>query len=263
MGATAFAADPHHAGGAAPHGGGGAPHAAAPHVGAAAPRMGGGVPHGGGGFAHGGGMASFSHAAPSHSAGERRGGFASSSHTAPSRGIEQHRTGVASFGHTTDVHRNTAASHSFERGMEAPRGAAATTVHGRRGAYGGMEHAGTAVRGNGQAARDARGFGTRPSNWNNRPHNFNRGTYQRNVTASQRFHYGSYNRPSGWVSRRWTYGEYLPTSFWARDYWLTSWWMFDLTIPPYGYEWVRYGDDALLVNVDTGQILQVQYDVFY
>ncbi|HKD21615.1 MAG TPA: RcnB family protein, partial [Rhizomicrobium sp.] len=46
-------------------------------------------------------------------------------------------------------------------------------------------------------------------------------------------------------------------------YWLTSWWLFDLAIPPYGFEWVRYGDDALLVNVYTGQILEVEYDVFY
>jgi hypothetical protein len=34
-------------------------------------------------------------------------------------------------------------------------------------------------------------------------------------------------------------------------------------IPPYGYEWVCYGDDALLVNVYTGEILQVVYGLFY
>jgi Ni/Co efflux regulator RcnB len=49
----------------------------------------------------------------------------------------------------------------------------------------------------------------------------------------------------------------------VRDYWLTDWWMFDLPIPPYGYEWVRYGDDALLINTYTGQILEVEYGVFY
>ena len=110
---------------------------------------------------------------------------------------------------------------------------------------------------------DSRGFGTRPSNWNNRPRNFDRGSYQRNATASARFHYGSYNAPRGYHYQRWSYGEYLPSMYWARDYWLTSWWLFDLAIPPYGYEWVRYGDDALLVNVYTGQILQVDYGVFY
>jgi Ni/Co efflux regulator RcnB len=254
LSATAFAADPHHGGGAAPHGGGGAPHAGggAPHAGGGAPHGGGGVPHGGGGgFAHGGGgfsrgggVASFSHAAPSHSF---------------NRGIESH----------SEVRRNTATFRGSEsgRGLEAPRGSTAATythAHGARGAYGGMEHATAATGGGPQHyARDPRGFGTRPSNYNNRPRNFDRGSYQRNASASARFHYGSYNAPGGYHYQRWTYGETLPPMYWARDYWLTSWWMFDLAIPPYGYEWVRYGDDALLINVYNGQILQVDYGVFY
>jgi Ni/Co efflux regulator RcnB len=32
--------------------------------------------------------------------------------------------------------------------------------------------------------------------------------------------------------------------------------------PPYGYVWVRYGPDALLVNVENGLILSVMYGVF-
>jgi Ni/Co efflux regulator RcnB len=37
---------------------------------------------------------------------------------------------------------------------------------------------------------------------------------------------------------------------------------FGLAPPPYGYEWVRNGDDALLIDTNTGEILQVEYDVF-
>jgi Ni/Co efflux regulator RcnB len=33
--------------------------------------------------------------------------------------------------------------------------------------------------------------------------------------------------------------------------------------PPYGYRWVRYGPDALLVNICDGRILDVIYDAFY
>jgi Ni/Co efflux regulator RcnB len=33
--------------------------------------------------------------------------------------------------------------------------------------------------------------------------------------------------------------------------------------PPYGYVWVRYGPDAMLVAVDNGQILSVVYGLFY
>ena len=76
------------------------------------------------------------------------------------------------------------------------------------------------------------------------------------------FNSGRYERPHGWYVHRWTYGERLPRAFWARDYWINDWWSFDLRTPPYGYEWVRYGDDALLVNIYTGEVLEVAYDVF-
>jgi Ni/Co efflux regulator RcnB len=33
-------------------------------------------------------------------------------------------------------------------------------------------------------------------------------------------------------------------------------------VPPAGYEWVRVGDDALLIDVNTGEVLQAEYGVF-
>jgi len=39
-------------------------------------------------------------------------------------------------------------------------------------------------------------------------------------------------------------------------------WLFALQVPPAGYEWVRDDTDALLVNLQTGEILQVEYGVF-
>jgi len=176
--------------------------------------------------------------------------------------------GYGSFHHGSGSFRNGATMNTNARGMGAPRGGAnteASYMH-REGRYGSMEHGNVVAQPNGQTGhygRDARGYGMRPRNWNQRPRNFDRGAYQRDVTAGERFHYGAYDRPRGWYYRRWSYSDYLPQMFWARDYWLTDWWMFDLPIPPYGYEWVRYGDDAILVNVYTGQILQVDYGVFY
>ncbi|MEI9988413.1 MAG: RcnB family protein [Rhizomicrobium sp.] len=118
----------------------------------------------------------------------------------------------------------------------------------------------------GGAATPARGgnsaFGTRPSNWNQFPRTFDRGTYQRNVTASRHFHWQTYTQPSGWYYRRWVFGQVFPKIFWAQNYWLTDYWMFDLPVPPYGYVWVRYGDDAVLVNKQTGVVLQVVYGLF-
>ncbi len=73
-----------------------------------------------------------------------------------------------------------------------------------------------------------------------------------------------YVRPSGWYYRRWTYGQALPAMFWGRNYWISSWGEFRSSWRRhFGYQWVRYGDDAILVDASTGQILQVQYGVFY
>lgn len=109
---------------------------------------------------------------------------------------------------------------------------------------------------------DERGFGIRPHDWNRFPRNFDRRDYQRNFHAERHFHWGEYHRPYGWYYRRWSYGDILPALFWGRDYWITDYWMFDLQIPPYGYTWVRYGDDALLINIYTGEVLEVEYGVF-
>lgn len=96
-----------------------------------------------------------------------------------------------------------------------------------------------------------------------RPRQFDARDYHHNYQAQQRFRWHRYQPPRGWYERRWYYGDRLPALFWGRNYWIEDFWMFGLVIPPYGYEWVRYGDDALLVNVYTGEILQVVYGLFY
>ncbi|MBU6445112.1 MAG: RcnB family protein [Alphaproteobacteria bacterium] len=104
--------------------------------------------------------------------------------------------------------------------------------------------------------------GHRPADVNRYRRNFDRNQWQRNYRAERRFHWGSYHRPTGWFYRRWAFGMILPSLFWTRDYWINSYWSYDLPAPPYGYVWVRYGDDALLVDVETGYILRVIYGVF-
>jgi Ni/Co efflux regulator RcnB len=48
-----------------------------------------------------------------------------------------------------------------------------------------------------------------------------------------------------------------------QDYWLTDFYDFGLTPPPPGTVWVRYGDDALLIDEYNGEVIQVAYNVFY
>lgn len=101
-----------------------------------------------------------------------------------------------------------------------------------------------------------------PRGWNTRPRTFDRGTYQHNFQASRVYRIGPYHRPPGWAPHHWVYGEILPRAYWAPEYVIGDYWLFALEVPPVGYEWVRDGNDALLVNTATGEILQVEYGVF-
>jgi Ni/Co efflux regulator RcnB len=101
-----------------------------------------------------------------------------------------------------------------------------------------------------------------PKGWNVRPTTVDRGAYQHNYQAARTFHIGVYRRPVGWTARRWGFGEILPRAYWAAPYILADYWLFALEVPPAGYEWVRNDTDAILVNVNTGEILQVEYGVF-
>lgn len=101
-----------------------------------------------------------------------------------------------------------------------------------------------------------------PHGWNTRSANFDRAAYQHNFQAARRYTIGPYRRPAGWVSRRWAFGQILPRTYFAASYLIADYWLFALEVPPAGYEWVRDDTDALLVNTDTGEVLQVEYDVF-
>jgi len=87
--------------------------------------------------------------------------------------------------------------------------------------------------------------------------------FQRNFNAPRRFRAQVYERPLGWYAHRWTYGEFLPSLFWAPDFWLDDYFDYGLAPPPPGTVWVRDGDDALLIDRFSGEIIQVEYSVFY
>ena len=105
--------------------------------------------------------------------------------------------------------------------------------------------------------------GNRMTGHNAPPRNFDRRSYQRNFVAPRRFHANVYVRPRGWYEHRWTFGEILPALFWSQNYWLSDYYSYGLSDPPPGFVWVRYGSDALLIDQNSGEVLQVEYDVFY
>jgi Ni/Co efflux regulator RcnB len=101
-----------------------------------------------------------------------------------------------------------------------------------------------------------------PRGWNARPGTVDRDAYHHNYQAARSFRVGPYHRPPGWAAHHWVYGQFLPRAYWAAQYILADYWLFGLEVPPAGYEWVRDGADAIMISVETGEILQVEYGVF-
>jgi len=69
--------------------------------------------------------------------------------------------------------------------------------------------------------------------------------------------------PAGWGYRRWAVGAVLPPLFLVPAYYYADWATLGLAAPEPGFQWVRYGPDLVLVNVTTGQIVDVVYGAFY
>lgn len=74
-----------------------------------------------------------------------------------------------------------------------------------------------------------------------------------------------YYAPVGWGYgyRRFSIGFTLSSMLFSQQYWIND--PFYYRLPPaYGpYRWVRYYNDALLVDVDTGEVVDVMYDFFW
>jgi Ni/Co efflux regulator RcnB len=87
--------------------------------------------------------------------------------------------------------------------------------------------------------------------------------FHRDFRSTRRFRIAPYRPPMGFYAHRWTFGEFLPSLFWGRNYWLLDFADYGLPPPPYGAVWVRVGGDALLIDEYSGEIITVAYDVFY
>ena len=77
------------------------------------------------------------------------------------------------------------------------------------------------------------------------------------------FRLGFYFDPFGWGYHRYGIGWRLWPSYYSNNYWLNDPYQYRLPYAPYPYRWVRYYDDALLVNTFTGEVVDVIYDFFW
>ena len=151
---------------------------------------------------------------------------------------------------------------AHDNGMEQMNGMAHSNAAANPAAHANaMSEHGNGQHGNGQHGNGMSHMG----GMGNAPHanHANFGALHRNFTAPRRFHAGAYHRPHGYYAHRWSFGERLPTAFFVRNYWIDDFYDYGLMDPPPGTVWVRYGDDALLVDEYTGEVIQVEYNVFF
>ncbi len=76
-------------------------------------------------------------------------------------------------------------------------------------------------------------------------------------------HGPGFRYPHGYRYRRWTIGLLLPAIFLSSRYYYDNYAYLGVGSPPYGYRWVRYGPDLLLVNIRTRKVADVIYGAFY
>ena len=75
--------------------------------------------------------------------------------------------------------------------------------------------------------------------------------------------FGRYYDPYRYGYRRCSSGFNLWPSYYGSNYWLNDPWQYRLP-PAYGpYRWVRSYDDALLVNIYDGEVVDVIHNFFW
>jgi hypothetical protein len=79
-----------------------------------------------------------------------------------------------------------------------------------------------------------------------------------------RFHLSPYYSPyRNWNYSRFSIGFFLEPLFYSNRYWIGDPWQYRLPPAAYGTQWVRYYDDVLLVDIYTGEVLDVIHDFFW
>jgi hypothetical protein len=79
--------------------------------------------------------------------------------------------------------------------------------------------------------------------------------YRRNHRSI--FHIGFYYDPFGWGYQPFDIGWRLWPAYYSNRYWINDPWMYRLPYAPPGYVWVRYWNDALLVDTWSGTVVDM------
>ena len=125
--------------------------------------------------------------------------------------------------------------------------------------------------------RDGRSWDRNWTSDRNRWNNRDDGRWDRNWRNDRRYSWQDYrsrNRQAyrlprynpprwGYSYRRWSPGFRWDSWYYSSSYWIADPWQYRLP-PAYGdYRWVRYYDDAVLVDIRTGEIVDIIYSFFF
>ena len=77
------------------------------------------------------------------------------------------------------------------------------------------------------------------------------------------FRLGIYSDPFGWGYQPYSIGWRMWPSYYGSSYWLNDPWQYRLPYAPPGTRWIRYYDDAILVDTWSGQVVDVIYNFFW
>jgi Ni/Co efflux regulator RcnB len=85
-------------------------------------------------------------------------------------------------------------------------------------------------------------------------------TFRKTVTSTKHYDAGPFAAPQGYTYVRYGLGQKVPADLMAVT--LNDYGQYALVAPPSGLVWVRVGNDALLVDSTTGEVVQADYDLF-
>jgi Ni/Co efflux regulator RcnB len=87
--------------------------------------------------------------------------------------------------------------------------------------------------------------------------------YRRTITTTKHYEDGAFIGPAGYIYSRYKLGATMPAELLSDDSLvLTGYTSYDLKAPPSGLTWIRVGDDAMLVDRKTGEVVETDYDLF-
>jgi Ni/Co efflux regulator RcnB len=86
--------------------------------------------------------------------------------------------------------------------------------------------------------------------------------YRKTVTSKKHYDAAAFVAPSGYTYTRFAVGDHVPAPLMTGNVTLNDYQSYALEAPPNGLSWIRNGRDALLIDPNTGEVVQADYGLF-